>query len=77
MNTLTKIFGENLKKIRKSLGLSQEKFADLISIHRTYVGAIERGERNITLKILEKISKVLKIQPYKLLIKGSFTDARR
>lgn len=53
---------ERLKK-----GLSQEKLAEIAKLHRTYIGMIERGEKNITLKNIEKISKALKVSVSKLL----------
>jgi transcriptional regulator with XRE-family HTH domain len=53
--------GFNIRKIRDSKKLSQEKLADLADLHRTYIGQIERGEKNIGLKNLEKISKALKV----------------
>ena len=46
----------NVRRIRKLRGLSQERLADLAEIHRTYIGSVERGERNITLDSLEKIA---------------------
>lgn len=62
-----KIFGENLSKHRKQQGLSQEKFAEKCNIHRTYIGAVERGERNIGIDNIEKISKALGVEVTKLL----------
>ena len=59
--------GENLRKRRKSLKLTQESFAQRCGLHRTYVGAIERGERNITLSTLASIATALQIQPQNLL----------
>ena len=59
--------GENLRKRRKSLKLTQESFAQRCGLHRTYVGAIERGERNITLSTLASIAAALQIQPQNLL----------
>ena len=59
--------GENLRRRRKSLKLTQESFAQRCGLHRTYVGAIERGERNITLSTLASIAEALQIQPQNLL----------
>ena len=61
------ILAENVKKERKKLGFSQDKFADICNLHRTYIGAIERAERNITLSTLEALSIGLKISADKLL----------
>ena len=61
------VLAENVKKERKKLGVSQEEFADMCNLHRTYIGAIERAERNITLSTLESLSIGLKTSPYKLL----------
>lgn len=54
-------FGLNVQNIRKSKGLSQERLAELASLHRTYIGMIERGEKNITIKNIEKIADALGI----------------
>jgi transcriptional regulator with XRE-family HTH domain len=51
--------GENIRKAREIRGLSQEALAGLTGVHRTYIGIVERAERNITLVSLEKISKAL------------------
>ena len=48
-----------MRERRLSLGLSQEDFAELAGVHRTYVGMIERGEKNITLCNIEKFAKAL------------------
>ncbi len=61
--------GRNMKKFRKSLGISQEELADLCGLHRTYIGGIERGERNITVKTLQVIAKALRVTPEALLSK--------
>jgi len=55
------ILSTNLKKFRKELDLSQESFAHKCDLHRTYIGAIERGERNVTLSSLETIALALNI----------------
>ncbi len=60
--------GEKIKKLREQKGLSQERFAEIIGIHRTYVGCIERGEKNITLVTAKKISNALDISLSELLI---------
>jgi transcriptional regulator with XRE-family HTH domain len=61
------IFGRNLRAHRKGCGLSQEEFADVLGIHRTYMGGIERGERNLTLKSVERIARKIKVTPLELL----------
>jgi transcriptional regulator with XRE-family HTH domain len=52
-------FGTRVRMLRTKKGLSQEAFADLCGLHRTYIGAIERGERNISLENIEKIARAL------------------
>jgi transcriptional regulator with XRE-family HTH domain len=54
-------FGNQVRKYRSLLGISQEKLAELSGLHRTYIGHVERGEVNISLLNLFKISKALKI----------------
>ena len=68
MQNLLETVGKNIKSTRTEKGLSQEKLAELTGLHRTYIGAVERGEKNISTKNIEKIAKALAIQPYKLLI---------
>ena len=67
MNIL-QIVGNNIKLHRKALGISQEELAFRCGLHRTYIGGIERGERNITIKSLYKIANALNIEVYKLII---------
>lgn len=55
-------FGRKVRENRLKLGLSQEKFASRAGFHRTYIGMIERAEKNITLINIEKISKAFKIK---------------
>ena len=59
--------GANLRKYRLARGLSQEVLAELVGVHRTYMGGLERGERNITLKSLERIAFELNVDPLSLL----------
>lgn len=54
-------FGRAVRQRRHRLGISQEAFADLCDLDRTYVGGIERGERNVALVNLEKIAKAFRI----------------
>ena len=57
----------NLRKHRAERGLSQEAFADICGYHRTYVGAIERAERNITIETLCALAAALNLHPVDLL----------
>jgi transcriptional regulator with XRE-family HTH domain len=52
-------FGKALRRRRQRLGVSQEEFADMCGLDRTYIGGIERGERNVALVNIEKIAKAL------------------
>ncbi len=52
-------FAENLRRLRKNADLSQEAFADLCGLHRTYIGAIERSEKNISIDNMEIIARAL------------------
>jgi len=54
-------FGNALRKKRHEIGVSQEEFTDICGLDRTYVGGIERGERNVSLINLAKIAKALKM----------------
>ena len=61
MSDIIKEVGFNIRRIRQELGISQEKLAALADLHRAYIGQIERGEKNIGLKNLEKIAKALHV----------------
>jgi transcriptional regulator with XRE-family HTH domain len=52
-------FGAQVRELRKARGLSQEALADLCGLDRTYVGGIERGERNVALRNIERIAEAL------------------
>ena len=58
-NTILTKFGNEIRKQRKSLGLSQEELAARAGLHRTYIGMIERAEKNITLENIAKIADAL------------------
>jgi len=60
-------FGKRVRQERHKLGLSQEELASRAGVHRTYIGMIERAEKNITLGNIEKIANALEISLYKLM----------
>lgn len=55
-------FGNRVRKERLNIGLSQEKLAERTGVHRTYIGMIERAEKNITLENIEKVAKALNLK---------------
>lgn len=61
------VLADNLRAIRKIQGLSQEALADQAGLHRTFVGAVERGERNISLDNIAKLATALEVTPSRLL----------
>ena len=61
MKDINKEVGLNIRRIREERGLSQEKLAGLVDIHRVYMGQVERGEKNIGVVNLEKIAKALDV----------------
>lgn len=63
---IIKKFGEKIRQERQKKGLSQEKLAEIAKIHRTYIGMIERGEKNITLLNINKIAKALNLPIFEL-----------
>lgn len=67
--TLLHIFAQNVYAYRAAKGISQEKLAELSGLHRTYISAIEREKRNISIDNIERIATALDIEPYKLLFK--------
>jgi transcriptional regulator with XRE-family HTH domain len=64
---LQRTIGRNLRAYRQARGLSQEDFAHVLGVHRTYMGGIERGERNLTLQSVERIAAKLGEEPLALL----------
>jgi transcriptional regulator with XRE-family HTH domain len=66
--TIEILFGINVKKFREEKGLSQEKLAELSDLHRTYISAVERGKRSISLKNIQKIAFALDLKEYQLFL---------
>lgn len=67
-DNLRLILAKNLRRHREKRGISQEVLAAHAGLHRTYVGAVERGERNITLATLQRIADALSVEPVSLLL---------
>lgn len=59
-------FGKKVRKLREQMNISQEEFANKAGVHRTYIGGIERGERNVTITTVYKIAAALNIPPSSL-----------
>jgi transcriptional regulator with XRE-family HTH domain len=66
-SALRQVVAANVRRLRKAKGLSQEAFADECGLHRTYVGAIERSERNVSLDNIERMAISLGVAPFELL----------
>lgn len=64
---LQRAVGRNLRRYRQERGLSQEAFADMVGVHRTYMGGLERGERNLTLRSVERIADLIGVNPIDLM----------
>ena len=67
---IVKVFGENLKRLRTERGISQEAFAELCGMHRTYISAVERQRRSISLENVQKIADALGVETNILFIDG-------
>lgn len=64
---LVTVFAANVRRKRLELGLSQEELAEAAGVHRTYVGMLERGEKNVTIYNIERIALALHVEPASLL----------
>lgn len=71
---VVKVFGDNLRKYRNKLGLSQEAFAEKCGLHRTYISAIECYRRSIALENIQRIANALGIETYKLFLEDKTND---
>ena len=78
MSDLAEIVGQRIRNYRTQLGLSQEKLAELSGCHPTYIGQLERGEKNATLESIDKVASSLKISLSKLFenLGGESTNER-
>jgi len=65
--TLRDVIADNVRRLRKERGLSQEGLADRCGLHRTYVGSIERAERNLSVDNIAKLAMALGIEGWRLL----------
>lgn len=65
--TLVSVFAKNVRRVRQELGLSQEELAERAGVHRTYVGMLERSEKNVTIYNIERIAIALDVEPASLL----------
>ena len=65
--SITKIVGENVRRAREAIGVSQEELGDRAGIDRTYVSAVERGVRNPTVKVLARLAEALAVPTAALL----------
>ena len=72
---ITQIIADNIRAFRQDKSLSQEELADICDLHRTYIGSIERCERNATLSTLETIAAALGVTVIELLTKREISDA--
>lgn len=72
---LQHVIGANLRRLRVAAGASQEAFGEQVGWHRTMVGAVERGERNLNLRTIERLSTRLGVDPLDLLRTADDRDA--
>ncbi|WP_258202060.1 helix-turn-helix domain-containing protein [Paenibacillus endoradicis] len=72
MVDLRSVVDSNIRHYRKTKGLSQDQLAELCGFHYSYIGGVERGERNISLDNLDKIANALHVEP-KVLFEGEIT----
>lgn len=68
---IIKVFADNVKKYRQEKGYSQEHFAELCGMHRTYISSLERCKRSISLENIQRIADALEIETYKLFLENN------
>jgi len=69
MENIKERVGRNIRKIRSDRDYTQEQLADRAGLHFTYIGSVERGERNISIENLERIAQALGVEIHKLLVR--------
>lgn len=74
---ILKVFAHNVRYYREQQGVSQEAFAEKCGLHRTYISAVERQKRSISLNNIQKIADALEVDTYKLFIDPSNQNANR
>lgn len=67
MARLIETFARNIRLLRTQAALTQENLAELADLHRTYIGSIERAERNVSLENVERLAKALKVPASRLM----------
>ena len=70
------VVGANLRRLRMRMGTSQETFGEHVGWHRTFVGAVERGERNLTLRTVERLAAQLGVSALALLVADGGASSR-
>lgn len=65
---LVTIFAANVKRLRLEASLSQEELGEAAGVHRTYIGMLERGEKNVTIYNIERLAKALNVEAHELLV---------
>ena len=71
---IIQIFGSNVRKYRTLQGISQERFAEMCGLHRTYISAVECYRRSISLENIQRLADALGIKPYLLLVEEDNVD---
>lgn len=74
---IIKVLTDNIRTFREKRNISQEKLADMCNVHRTYIGSVERGERNVTLSTLEAIANALGVTVPMLLTEDSIKNEQK
>jgi transcriptional regulator with XRE-family HTH domain len=74
--SLVEVLAQNVRSLRHEIGASQEELAARCGLHRTYVGSVERGERNVTLSTLEVFASVLGVTVPELLTPSQTSNAK-